>query len=517
MRACGRVAGLVVVVTAGVFARAAQGADEPGKPAYHFLNLGTSARLEALGTTGTTLGEHCDAMDWNPARLAHVGRPSASAAWFSWLEGVQGTHLAAAFPVGTRGAALGVTVRALGVEEFENTDAEDPVSQSDLAFAVGGSMPLANDLAAGVSLKLVTSDVAEESATGFAADAGLDYAFTRGWNLACAARHLGPGFAYGDGVDNQLPTQIAAGFAGTTRKFRYGVEGVWENGPGLGSAVGIEYSPLARLALRGGTRLDSKPESAVEPWSAGAGFEVGAGLSVDYAFRDGKIEPSHRLGLRWEPGRGAAPDDAGVRSGPEFYRRMLAEAIAPALASLPASDGDSVVVRPAKEHEAADVACEVVAELLRGRGLRPEVRKAVPDLPDSIRAARAADLARMGLTTEVDLPLVEVEVKKSGYNYVRTKRDRWVGPRSVEREVSVDAVMTWRLPGEPAPSWTTPFTGSDRETVEMSRIPSASGYPQPTSPSTEGGKPNPFVEPAIVTGIVAGLAFLFFSNRDVGN
>jgi hypothetical protein len=28
---------------------------------------------------------------------------------------------------------------------------------------------------------------------------------------------------------------------------------------------------------------------------------------------------------------------------------------------------------------------------------------------------------------------------------------------------------------------------------------------------------NPLVEPAIVTGIVAGLAVLFFSNRDVGD
>lgn len=498
-------------------ASTAYAADETGKTSFHFLNLGTGARLEALGTVGTTLSEESDAMDWNPARLAHARALSASAAWFSWLEGVQGGHIAAAMPVGANGLVLGLTARSLGVDEFDNTDAEDPASQSDAAFAIGGAMPLSESLAAGLSLKLVTSEVADEKATGLSADAGVDYQWTRGWNVACAARHLGPGFAYGDGTENQLPTQFAAGVGGTTRKLRYGVEGLWENGPGWGGVGGLEYTPFPRLALRAGTRLDSKPESAVEPWSAGAGFEVRPGLSVDYAFRDAMPEPSHRLGLRWEPGRRAVSVEDSARTGRAFYGDMLGAALSQALAGMPGQAGDSVIIRPVKENEAAEVVGEALAARLRERGMRVEIRKPIPDLPDSVRAARAAELQKAGLSVDVDLPLLEFDVRKSEYNFVRTKRDRWIGPRSVEREVIADIGLSWKLPGETAPSWTATATGSDSETMESRRIPNSDGFPQPKSISAEGKKSSPFVEPAIVTGIVAGLAFLFFSNRDVGN
>jgi hypothetical protein len=196
---------------------------------------------------------------------------------------------------------------------------------------------------------------------------------------------------------------------------------------------------------------------------------------------------------------------------------MLRAALAPALAAAPGNAGDSVIIRPTKDHEAGEVVGEILAKALRERGLRVEIRKPVPDLPESVRVARAEELAEARLSIEVDLPLVEFDIRRSEYNFVRTARERWIGPRSVEREVICDIGLAWKAPGESSALWTSSALGSDREVLESRRIPGTTGYPQPKSLAAEGKKANPLVEPAIVAGIVGGLAFLFFSNRDVGN
>ena len=504
--------GVLVALAILGTASAALATDETGHPAFHYLNLGTGPRLEALGETGASLGDGADAMDWNPARLAAGHTLSASAAWFNWLHDVQGLHAAVALPFA--GRMFGVTARSLSVGEFSNVDSESPVDQSDVALGVGVASHLFERLAGGASLKLVRSSLAGEDATGWAADAGLDYAWVPGWDIVAAVRNLGPAISYGDGVGDWLPTQSRFGVGGTVRRLRFGVEGVWDNGTGLGAVAGAEYHLFDRFALRAGSRLDSAPERATEPWAVGFGLEPRPGWSVDYSFRDGELDASHRLGLTWSP-RGPEEKET-ARSAREFYTDMLNRSLEKSLAGFPGEAGTPVVVRATKADSSADVVTHTIAAQLRARGFRSEVRSPVPALPESVATAQAEALKKAGMTADVDVPLVEVEIKSSRYDILSSRRERWIGPKTVRRSASVDYVLTRKLPGEQTPSWTSAGDGNDVQTIRTEQIPSSEGWPQPTS-GVGNNRPNPFVEPAIVVGIVAGLAVIFFSNRDVGN
>ena len=487
-------------------------ADETGRPGFQSLNLGTSARIDALGETGTTLADGADALDWNPARLLRTPGVSASVSYFNWLDDIEAGHAAIAFPVGR--TAIGIQGRSLAVPEFDNTTFEEPVDQSDLAIGAGAATSLTPRCAIGVGAKLVRSTLAEEDASGWAVDAGVDYRWSRGWDAAVALRNFGPAIAYGDGPEDRLPTQVRGGVAGTLRRFRFGVEGVWENGPGGFGTVGAEYRLRNILALRAGSRVGG-PERLVEPWSLGAGIDVRKGLGIDYSFHDGDVAASHRLGVRWAS-MGFAPSSDQVLSAKDFYHGAIDKSLEDALRELPGDPKDTLVVRPAKTHEAADVVAGRVADWLRARGRIVDLRPVVPDIPDSVRQARAAELESKGWGKTLDKPLLEVEVRSSAYRYGKEWRERWIGPKTVEREATVDLGFAWRAAGAESASWTSGGTATLTEVVEADRIPNSRGYP--SAPATvKGGKPNPFVEPAIVGGIVAGLAALFFSNRNVGD
>lgn len=505
MRRCLRSALLLALATP------AMAPADVGRPGFQFLNLGTSARLEALGGTGGALAEGADALDWNPARLLDAPDRSATASGFQWMEDVVGAHAAFAQP--TSFGAVAVGVRSLAVDSFDNTDLEDPVDQSDVAVSVGAASPVRGNLSAGVGAKYLRSSLAGEDAAGFALDAGLNYRWVRGWDAVMAVRNAGPGIAYGDGREDQLPTQVRAGVGGTLAKLQFGLEGVWENGPDWGGTAGAEYRFFQRVAVRAGSRLGG-PEALTNPWAVGAGVTVHPGLRVDYSFRDGDIAASHRIGLAWD-GAGAHAAGDQARSARKFYADVVDRALDEGLKDAPGAAGDSVIVRPAAEHPAGEIVAERVAERLRARGLRVEVRKPVPDLPDSLKQAKAEMLKEQGLTREVDLPLMEVAIRTSTYEHVRAWRDRWIGPQTVERVARVELGLAWRLPGDQEPTWMSAGSASDQEQVASDRIPESPGYPR--AGGTAATKPNRFVEPAIVSGIVAALAALFFSNRNVGN
>ncbi|MFN8176481.1 MAG: PorV/PorQ family protein [bacterium] len=493
---------------------AAFGADETGRAAYQFLNLGTGARLEALGGVGATLGEGADALDWNPARLSGISAPSASAAWFNWLSDVQGGTAAAAIPLGN-GRAVGISARSLGVGEFVNNEAEASVSQSDVAVGLGAASPILERLHGGAGLKLVRSSLAGEHGTGWAVDAGLDYRLVRGWDVVAALRNAGPAFGYGDGAKDRLPTQARFGVGGTVSRLRVGLEETWESGPGVGGVAGVEWKLLDRLALRAGSRLAKGSDSAVEPWAVGLGFEARPGLSVDYSFHDGQLDASHRVGLRWTPGTAAKPAAvAPVRSPREFFVDALNRALEKGLAGIPGESGDSILVRAAKGNDATEVVSETLAGRLRERGFRVGVLAPTPVLRDSATAEEKKAFEALPKTPPAGVPLVEFEAKTSTYEILSSSRERWIGPKTVQRRSEVNVALTRRSPGEATPSWTSAGSDSVLETVEQSRIPSSAGFPQP--PAAEARHVSPLMEPALVTGIVAGLAIIFFSNRNVG-
>jgi hypothetical protein len=507
-------AGTVCALAALAAAGAAR-AEGAGTAAFQFLTLGSGARIEAMGEAGTAVADGVDALTWNPARLGTgVGRDVA-VSHFNWLQDVQVTQGGVAWPVGK--AFLGVGARSLAVEDFGNVPGQPEIGQSDLAVSAGAAYPLTGSIRAGAGLKMVRSSLAEEDATGFVGDLGLDYEWVEGWNLAGAVRNFGPGFGYGDGPDEKLPTQGAVALATTFGKLTLDSEVLWEKGPGWGGAVGAEYRLRDRIRLRAGSRLAEEGDAAREPWAAGIGIAARSDVELEYAFRDGALESSHRLGIRWVPGRTLGAPGGMARSSKEFYISVLLDLFARGLATLPPGPEGTVLVRASAPHEAAETIANNLARYLQEAGWEAEAGKPYVAIPDTLSAEDREKALAQGIGVIPDGPLLEFEILESRYEILGARRARWVGPKSVDREAAVSLQFKFARSGKEEPVWTGSAAGSERELVVAARVPASGGYPQARAVAGESAaKLHPLVEPAIVGGLVAGLAVIFFSNRDVG-
>lgn len=501
----------------------ASAADDVAGTTFHFLNFGLGPRLEAMGEAGTALAVGPEGLVWNPARLAAQPGRELSASWFNWLDGVQSGHFAYRMPI-PRDGAFGLGVQALRVADIDNVTGADPIGQTDLAVVAGAGIPLGGGLSAGLSGKVLTGTLADERATGFALDGGVNFDWVEGWNVGAAVRNVGSSVAYGEGADEQLPTQAALGIAGVVSRVRFGLDGVWENGQGGHGRLGLEYGLGRWLALRAGSRLGADADRAVDPWSVGFGFRARPDLTLDYSFRSGELNASHRVGVQWALG-GASAEPASVamaESPREFYQVVLDEVIERALADFPRDIRDTVLVRPAATHESGTLVSESVVAKLQSWGLAAVAAAPVPDVPESDDPEQQEQteqaLEAAGLTATVDQPLLEFEVTASQYRHPRTVRERWIGPPSVARRAKVDLQFSLTDPGAESPRWNGQASWEREGFAAVARIPRSGGYP--SWPGSRGGGKDaglhPLVEPAIVTGIVAGLAVIFFSNREVG-
>jgi len=513
MRIRARIAATLLLAVVGP--AGAQSSGGPETVALQFLGFGSSPRIDALAGAGTAVSEGVDALNWNPALMSSPRGHQVSATYFDWIDGVHSGYFGG---IAARGrTAFGLSLRSLTVPDFGNVAGAPKVGQSDLAVSVGVARPVLG-LDVGIAGKVLRSSLADESAGGWAVDAGLSYRWVEGWNVAAALRNWGPAVSYVEGVDEDLPAEAAVGLGATFGELRVDSEVVWEKGPDSHGAVGLEYWFRRWLALRVGSRFGTSSDDALEPWAAGFGIRARRDLLVDYSFRDGTLDPSHRLGVRWDWGRGGPGqgEEELALSPRKFYRRALDEALDQAMGGFPGGVTDTIEVRPTTQHDAGPVIAELVAERLRAEGMNAVTKGYGTRMSDSTRAVANENLASHGQPLLVPLPEVAIEIRESTYEILRSARARWIGPRSVDRQASVDVALEL-FSADRESLWQSAGRGSVLEkTVNASRIARSPGYPQAAGTTAEAKPLHPLVEPAIVGGIVAGLAVIFFTNRTVG-
>ena len=116
-------------------------------------------------------------------------------------------------------------------------------------------------------------------------------------------------------------------------------------------------------------------------------------------------------------------------------------------------------------------------------------------------------------------PVLEFEVMDLGVAYTRVWRNAWLGDKKVERQAR--ARVFARLVDDTAARilWAEQAEAKVVDEVAYGVLPTleekgGATYLQATLPTRSWNK---IVEPLVVTGIVAGLILLFFSNQDVSN
>jgi hypothetical protein len=311
---------------AGTTAAPAAGQAGAGTAAAAVLQIPAGGWAAGLGGAFTA-GSGSDVLFYNPAGAAWEAG-AAGAAHQRHVMGSAYTSAAAAARV--RRVTVAVTFAALdfgSVEELvpdpafggqRGAETGRRAAASDVAARMALAVPLPGGrLAAGVSLGLFYSTLAESVRTAEVLDAGVHYRPADGLRLGAALRNVGR--LTGAGLEPaDLPTELRTGAAWTLPPFlpgglvtqlhgdavfpRYDAPNAIAAGlellaPALPPVPGTGHQRLTG-ALRAGFN-GAQGSRALGRLHYGAGLGLG-NLALDYTFQPmGDLGATHRLGIRW--------------------------------------------------------------------------------------------------------------------------------------------------------------------------------------------------------------------------
>lgn len=272
---------------------------------------------------------------YNPAGLdKSSGGGEAMFSYMSYLADINISYFGASTKLGDFGS-IALTLRSLDVGDIPVTTIDFPdgtgetYSPTYLTLGLTYSKLLTDRISIGANFKLITEEIVNTSASGFAIDFGVQYRFSESLFLGASVKNIGTNMVY-EGPDLQTDTDIPDDAIGA-RPGRYEVVAeefqipsyfelsiaykydfneqnnlmiastfVNNNSFEDNMKFGLEYGFMNTFFLRGGySLLLQNSEDNIFGFAAGAGvnYDFGneLGITVDYAFRDVQEfpEPNH--------------------------------------------------------------------------------------------------------------------------------------------------------------------------------------------------------------------------------
>jgi hypothetical protein len=295
--------------------------------------FGTSAAPELLipvGSIGTALSgsnissiQGIDAMYWNPAGLSvlNSSRGEALFSHMNYFADMRVEYFSAGVNLGSLGT-IGVGLKSLVIGDIEETSEIQPegtgvvYSPTYLVANVSYARRMTDRIRFGTNVKIISENVADVSATGWAFDFGLQYvAGTTGLSFGIALKNLGPSMTFnGPGLDREfiningvkttqrinlqsfdLPTnlELGVGFDREIYKdFNLGIHAGFVNGSFTSDEYkfGLQFGYKNYFFVRGAFTIypnKEADESLFGPtFGAGIRYPFGSfSLAFDYAYR----------------------------------------------------------------------------------------------------------------------------------------------------------------------------------------------------------------------------------------
>lgn len=326
-----------------------------GTAGVTFLKVSPSCRAVGMGEAYVAVATDASAIWHNPGALARLNQSEAIISWIDYVVGLQYGYLGVTQPVEKLNGTFATSVSYLTTDDMIETTPERPngtgrtFSAADIAVGLSYAQMLTDKFSVGGTMKFINETLADESATGWAADVGTYY--HTGWRsvrLAMEVQNFGPDMNF---IDDpfQLPMNFTFGASAyvvnsSGRKWWTGADSVgthallaavsWSH-PNDNLEVyniGFEYAYQNSVFLRCGKKINGfnrvswdeyqekvqngEDATGYDPWleyplfskngtffgngaSLGAGLKLpSAGITIDYAFTSiSFLENIHRFSL----------------------------------------------------------------------------------------------------------------------------------------------------------------------------------------------------------------------------
>ena len=204
----------------------ADAARKSGLTGAAFLKIGVGARAVGLGSAYTTVAGDATQLFWNPAGIAIKSGTQATLNYNQWIADLGHAAVGVTRKFGNLGT-IGIGVVSLGVsgiasdrdivpsfiEDFEPFDTNSgSYDYSDLAIGVSWARQVTDKLAMGITGKMISQSIDDESATAFALDVGALYHIGfRGARIGARLNNLGSDIDFFDRQSAPLPLIFSIG------------------------------------------------------------------------------------------------------------------------------------------------------------------------------------------------------------------------------------------------------------------------------------------------------------------
>ncbi len=250
-----------------------------------FLDIPVGAGPAALGSAYSAMATNAYAPVWNPAGLGFLTAPEVSGQHLSYLESIHYEFASVVLPLGAKDShgeatrALGASVQYLGSGDIVGTDqAGAPTGDFTAhygAYSLSYGQKLTDQLALGITGKIINAKLANVSANAYAADLGSLYKINEKLQLAATVTNAGSNLKFTDQSDPlPLTFHVSAAYQPIAH-WEFLVEGLHDRSGKTNGRFGTQWHPIEPLALRAGYRSD-----ATSHLSALAGFSTGIGLHL---------------------------------------------------------------------------------------------------------------------------------------------------------------------------------------------------------------------------------------------
>jgi hypothetical protein len=272
-----------------------------GTSSASFLKMGAGARAAAMGESFVSVADDATATYWNPAGLAQVQDIQVSAMQNTHFVDTQYQHLAAVKPLEKFTLGLSLARMDYGsIDSYSAGDVRDGnFNASSLGVGLSAGMKMGETLAVGSTVRFIQESIESESATGFAADLGLQYTPSR-ITFAGAVQNIGTSMKMvQESAALPLTVRLGASTKILEEKLLLSAGLSKPNDASAALQMGVEFNMNSLLTLRGGYKLVSGASDlgGLVGVTGGLGVKFNR-FNVDYAVTPfGDLGLSHRVSL----------------------------------------------------------------------------------------------------------------------------------------------------------------------------------------------------------------------------
>jgi opacity protein-like surface antigen len=265
-----------------------------------------------------------ESLFYNPAGLDIYPQTEAMFSYVTYLADINISYFAVGTSLGDFGS-IAFDLKSFDFGDIPVTTIDFPdgtgetFSPSFMTFGFSYSKVLTDRIAIGTNLKLVTENIGNTNATGFAVDAGVQYRFSSELMIGATVKNIGSNMNFtGDDLNSRspIPGSVPGSTTGSygilTESFlipssfqlslTYGIDFNAENNLLLAGAYtvnnqyedvanfGLEYGFMNNFFVRGGYNymVENQDESIYGlTFGAGVNYDIGSGVGIvfDYAYR----------------------------------------------------------------------------------------------------------------------------------------------------------------------------------------------------------------------------------------